>query len=302
MKHENQWKGVYTPVVTPFTSSGSIDKQEWAQLIELLISEGVDGVIVAGTTGEFYSLSPTEKVDAFNFVHEVVAKRVPVLAGTSCIGTRETVELTQAACAIGVDGILLLPPAFCLPTEKEIINYFRAVATVGLPIMAYNNPARTGVNINAAIATELKEIKNLVAYKETEKDIYAFSETLRVLAGFVDIFAGLEPYASAQFSRGAVGIVSTISNVAAKDVVALYQALAAGDFQTAAAYQERIDKLYLLMSQSGLSNFSYVKAAMQLLDRPGGQSREPHLPADDATMAFIDARLRDIFTTEHVAI
>lgn len=295
MLQANQWKGVYTPVVTPFSASGSIDKPEWAKLLELLISEGVDGLIVAGTTGEFYSLDAAEKADAFKFVVDVVGKRVPVLAGTSCIGTRETVQLTQVARDMGADGALLLPPAFCMPTPKEIAGYFRAIAEVGLPIMAYNNPARTGVNIGAALASELKNIKNIVAYKETQKDIYAFLETLRVFAGSVSIFAGLEPYASTQFSRGAVGIVSTISNVAGKDVVALNRALAAGDYKAAAPFQERIDKLYLLMSKSGLSNFAYVKAAMQLLGRPGGAPRAPHLPADDATLALIDAGLRDIY-------
>lgn len=295
MKQESRWNGVYTPVVTPFSAMGEIDKQQWSQLLELLISEGIDGLIIAGTTGEFYSLDAAEKADAFKFAAEVVGKRVPVLAGTSCIGTRETVELTGVARDLGLDGALLLPPAFCMPSPKEIIAYYRTVAEVGLPIMAYNNPARTGVNIGGALATELKNIKNIVAYKETNKDIYAFSETLRVLADSLAVFAGLEPYASAQFSRGAVGIVSTISNVAGEEVVALNRALAAGDYKAAAPVQERIDKLYLLMAKSGLSNFAYVKAAMQLLGRPGGAPRAPHLPADDATLALIDAGLRDIY-------
>src|SRR5690606_1248025 len=122
---------------------------------------------------------------------------VPIIAGTSCIGTRDTLRLTEQAQQQGVDGILLLPPAFCMPTAREIVGYYKDVAAVGLPVMAYNNPARTGVNLGAQLAAELADIPNVVAFKETQKDIYAFSETLRLLNGKLDIFVGLEPYASA---------------------------------------------------------------------------------------------------------
>ncbi len=290
-----QWKGVFTPVVTPFAPNGDIDKQAWRRLLELLIDEGVAGIIVAGSTGEFYSMDAEEKADAYAFVSEVVAQRVTVLAGTSCIGTRDTLRLTEQALASGIDGALVLPPAFCMPTPREIAAYYRAVAEVGLPIMAYNNPARTGVNLGPALAAELAGIEQVVAFKETQKDIYAFSETFRLLAGSVSLFAGLEPYATAQFSRGAVGLVSTISNVCATDVVALNDALTRGDYQGAQAAQHRIDKLYLLMAKSGMSNFAYVKTAMQILDRPGGQPRLPHLPADASALATIEAGLRDIY-------
>lgn len=290
------WAGVFTPVITPFTAAGEIDKPEFSRVVDLLIQEGVDGIIVAGTTGEFYSMDAAEKLDLFAHAKDVVRGRVSLLAGTSCIGTRDTLDLTDKARRIGMDGSLMLPPAFCMPTAREIVHYYRAVAEVGLPLMAYNNPARTGVNLGAAIASELASIQNVVAFKETQKDIYAFSETLRVLNGSAAIFAGLEPYATAQFSRGATGIVSTISNVCAPDVVSLCKSLAKGDYAAARKAQNKIDKLYLLMSKSGLSNFAFVKAAMQVLGRPAGLPRAPHLPADADQLALIERGLRDIAT------
>lgn len=292
---KSQWSGVFTPVVTPFTDTGEVDYEAFRSLLEVLIGEGVHGVIIAGTTGEFYSMDAGEKAALFDFAVQAVNHRVPVIAGTSCIGTRDTVKLTEQAAELGTDGILLLPPAFCMPTAREIVGYYKTVAEVGLPIMAYNNPARTGVNLGAALVAELRDIPNIVAFKETQKDIYAFSESLRMIEGKLDIFVGLEPYATAQFSRGAKGIVSTISNVCAPDVVQLCDALSKGEPQTALAAQHRIDKLYLLMSKSGLSNFAYVKTAMKILGRPGGLPRLPHLPADDQAMRIVETGLREIY-------
>lgn len=289
-----QWKGVFTPLVTPFTASGDVDADALGQLIDLLIEEGVSGLIVAGTTGEFYSMERDEKVALFAQVKSLVAGRVPLLAGTAAIGTRLTIDLTEQAKKLGLDGSLLLPPAFCMPTQREIIQYYRDVAEVGLPIMAYNNPARTGVNLGAPIATELARVENIVAFKETQKDIYAFSDAMRIIGDSMAIFSGLEPYASTQFSRGAVGIVSTISNVSATDVVDLYRGLVAGDAKLVSQAQDRVDRLYALMSKSGLSNFAYVKAAMKVLGRPGGEPRKPHLPADEATIKLIAEGLEKI--------
>jgi 4-hydroxy-tetrahydrodipicolinate synthase len=295
MSQRTQWSGVFTPVVTPFTAKGDVDPTLFTRQVDLLIDEGVDGIIVAGTTGEFYSMDMTEKVELFALAKEAIRGRVPVLAGTACIGTRDTLKLTAKAQELGLQGSLMLPPAFCMPTPREIVQFYREVSALQFPLMVYNNPARTGVNLGAPIAAELAKLDSVVAFKETQKDIYAFTETMRLVRDSMAIFSGLEPYATAQFSRGAVGVVSTISNVCATDVVELTKALSAGDFRAAEVAQHRIDKLYLLMVNSGLSNFAYVKAAMQILGRPGGLPRAPHLPGDASAMAIIEQGLREIY-------
>jgi dihydrodipicolinate synthase/N-acetylneuraminate lyase len=143
--------------------------------------------------------------------------------------------------------------------------------------MIYNNPARVGVGLSAAQTSELAGIPNIVAYKESARDLYAIADTYYATRDRLAHFAGLEPYASALLSRGAKGIVSTISNLAAREVVNYYKACRAGDADALARNQQVIDQLYHLLARSGLSNFAFVKTAMSAVGRPGGATRAPHL-------------------------
>ncbi|MEP7246664.1 MAG: dihydrodipicolinate synthase family protein [Gammaproteobacteria bacterium] len=289
------WSGVFTAMVTPFGSDDAIDFNAVELLIETLIRDGVSGVVVAGSTGEFYSMSDDERLALFRAVKRAAAGRIKFIAGTSALSLKDTLALTEAAKSIGADGCMVLPPTYSLPTPREIRAYFAEVAEVGAPIMVYNNPGRTGVNIPPALAVELSQIENIVAYKEAARDLYAVAETYYATRTRWQHFAGLEPYGSALMTRGAAGLVSTISNVCAREVVAYHQAYLSGDTKTLSNSQLVIDKLYHLLPSTGLSNFAYVKGAMQALGRPGGVPRAPHIRADAAKVATIRAGIHKIY-------
>ncbi len=285
------WKGAFPASVTPFTEDGAIDEAALRQLIDLFIAEGVHGLIAVGSTGEWFSLSDEERIRVFEIFHEQAAGRVTVVAGTSSIGTRETVALTRAAKDIGLDGCMVLPPPYAMPARAEVIAHFHEVADVGLPLMLYNNPPRTGINIDASLLAELAAHEGVVAFKDSGKDLYQMSESIYAGRDRLAVFAGLEPYGLACFSRGAVGIVSTISNICAPDVVAYCEHLMAGRYTEVARNQEVIDRLYHLLAAAGAANYVFVKEAMAILGRPGGYPRKPYRPTDEATREKIRAGL-----------
>ncbi|MBS3650206.1 dihydrodipicolinate synthase family protein [Pseudaminobacter sp. 19-2017] len=289
------WSGVLPALATPFAADGSIDKDQLKQLVDLLLSEGVSGFVVGGSTGEYYSMSISERADLFETVFAHVAGRGTVIAGTSSTNHSETLELTKVAKQIGYDGCMVLPPVYCLPTPSEIVKAFEDVAAIGLPIMVYNNPARVGVALSPSLTAQLAALPGVAAYKESARDLYAVAEVYYATRDRLAHFAGLEPYASALLSRGASGIVSTISNVCAREVVNYYKTFRENDADALSRNQQVIDQLYHLLARSGLANFAFVKGAMAALSRPGGVTRSPHRMADQAQIEKIGTEIREIY-------
>jgi 4-hydroxy-tetrahydrodipicolinate synthase len=271
------WKGVFSALATPYTPSGEIEWSQLRELMDLLIEEGVSGFAVAGSTGEYYSQSSNERLDLFRNVKQHVGDKIKLIAGTSALSHVETLELTSQAKNIGFDGCMVLPPVYCLPSARETHHYFEQVAGIGLPVMIYNNPARVGVGLSPSQTAELAKIPNIAAYKESARDLYAIAETYYATRADLAHFAGLEPYAGALLSRGGSGIVSTISNLCAREVVNYYKAFGERDADGLSRNQQVIDQLYHLLARSGLSNFAFVKTAMAAIGRPGGLTRAPHI-------------------------
>lgn len=290
-----QWSGVMPALATPFTQDGKIDEGQLVALVDLLLSEGVSGFVVGGSTGEYYSLSLAERVTLLEKVFQHVSGRGTLIAGVSSTNHAETLELTRTAKSIGFDGAMVLPPVYCLPTPAEIVRVFEEIAAIGLPIMVYNNPARVGVALSPALATQISNIPNVVAYKESARDLYAVSELYYATRNRIAHFAGLEPYGSALLSRGAKGIVSTISNVCAREVVNYYNAFRDGDFDALSRNQQVIDEMYHLLGRAGFSNFAFVKGAMAALRRPGGMPRAPHIALDKTQIEKIGNDIEGIY-------
>lgn len=289
------WSGVFTALATPYSRNGDIEWGQLRELIDVLLEDGVNGFVVAGSTGEYYSQSADERKQLFHNVKKHVGTRATLIAGTSSLNAAETIALTAEAKQTGFEGCMVLPPVYCLPTPPETRRYFEQVAEVGLPIMIYNNPARVGVGLSAAQTAELASIPNVVAYKESARDLYAISETYYATRDRLAHFAGLEPYASALLSRGASGIVSTISNLAAREVVNYYKAFRANDADALARNQQVIDQLYHLLAKSGLSSFAFVKTAMSTVGRPGGVTRAPHLMGSDEQARQLGEAITQIY-------
>ncbi|MDW9682900.1 dihydrodipicolinate synthase family protein [Sinorhizobium meliloti] len=292
MALRTDWNGVFPAMVTPFRENGSFDEASFKALIELYISEGVKGVVVTGSTGEWYSMSDAERATVWEVAVEASSGRITVIAGTSAVGTREALALTRTAKAVGVDGCMLLPPGGIFAARNEVVNYFHTLAGVGLPIMVYNNPPRTGVNMDADMVAEIAKAEEIVSFKDSNRDLYAASEIIYRVCDKLAVFTGLEPYASSVLPRGAVGVVSTISNVCAANMVSYYNAVISGDSATAYKTQKLIDQLYHFLPTLGAPAFVSVKAAMKLLGRPGGEIRLPHLPANEALIGKLREELR----------
>lgn len=289
------WKGVFPACVTPFKADGAMDEAATRRMIDMFIAEGVSGLIIAGSTGEWFSLSDEERVRLFAIAKEHTAGRVPVIGGTSAIGTREAVALTRAAKDLGLDGVMVLPPPYALPTRREVVAHFAEIGKVGIPIMIYNNPPRTSINIDAAYGRELAAIDTVVAFKDSTRDLYQMGETIYALGDTIAMFAGLEPYIMANVHRGAVGTVSMMGNVCMPDMVDYFNLCAAGKWDEAKASQRVVDRLYHLLQNLGAPNYVFVKEAMTILGRAGGGPlRRPYLPIDEAQKTKLVAGLGDI--------
>jgi len=289
------WNGVLPAIVTPFAQNGSLDKGALRSLVDLLLAEGVSGFVVGGSTGEYYAMSLAERVDLFQTMIDHAAGRGTLIAGTSSTNHAETLELTRRAKALGFDGCMVLPPVYCLPTHAEMVDAFAEVNAIGLPTMVYNNPARAGVTCSPSLMSEIANLPNIAAYKESARDLYVTAEIYYATRDRLTHFAGLEPYASALLSRGARGIVSTISNVCGREVVNYYQAFHAGDADALSRNQQVIDEMYHLMARSGLSNYAFAKTAMAALGRPCGQMRGPHRMGDQTQIDQIGAQIKAIY-------
>lgn len=288
------WSGVFVVSVTPFREDGAFDPIATRALLDLLIKEGVSGVVVAGSTGEWFSMSDDERIELFRVAHEAVGRRVPVIAGISSITTGSAVGLASRAKDLGLDGALLLPPPYILPTDRELEAYISAVAEVGLPIMLYNNLPRTGVNLDVRWLTRLARHPAIVALKESSKDIHQIGATLREMGGELAIFSGMETYLGAFLQRGAAGVVAMAPNVLGERAVSLYRALLDGDVREARRLQQPIDLLYARM-YSGVHNpYVVLKEGMRLLNRPAGHPRLPLLPFTESERREFREFLRTI--------
>jgi len=289
MARRCEWTGTFVVMVTPFHADGSLDEAGARTLAETLIAEGADGLVVAGSTGEWFTMTTAEKALLFKAVAAGAAGRVPVLAGVSALSTADSLALLDAAREAGHAGALVLPPPYVLPSQREVDAYFGALDAQGLPLMIYNNPSRTGVNLNAAAMSRLARFERIVAMKDSVKDIAQTAETIRAVGDTISVFTGLENYAIASAQRGAVGVVAMAPNVMGRHAMPLYGHAASGAIAEAAAIQAKIDLLYQRMYGAGDNPYAVLKACMARLGRPSGPPRAPVLPVED--MAGIDALL-----------
>jgi 4-hydroxy-tetrahydrodipicolinate synthase len=271
------WSGVFVVTVTPFAENGAFDDAAICKLVDLLIADGAQGIVLSGSTGEWFSMSDDEKIHLFAIASEQNRGRVKLIAGASAMDTATAVKLAAAAKRIGMDGVLLLPPPYILPTERELLTFVKAVDAVGLPIMLYNNPPRTGVNLDAQLLRKLLTFRSIVALKESAKDIHQISATLREHGQDLAIFTGIETYLVPTIQRGGVGVVAMAPNILGRQAIDLFTAAAAGDWNGSAKAQHTIDIIYSRMYGWAYNPYVVIKEAMRLLGRPGGWPRPPLL-------------------------
>ena len=287
------FRGTYTVLVTPFTADGSaVDLKALERLVEYQIVNGVRGLIPLGSTGEFLSVSREERAAIVETTVRAAAGRVPVLIGTGAEDTREVVALSKEAEAQGADGVMIIPPFYSVPTLEELIHHYDTVAkAIGIPIMVYNNPATSNVDMTPAMLAEISRIPNCRYVKESTLEATRVRDILSTCGDRMEVFAGVLGYESAWL--GAVGWVAVCSNVAPK---------LSSEMFDAAAFEANRDKslaLYrklapLLPWVGGPRYVSGTKAAFRLMGMEMGPPRPPRLPLPARDLPALARVLQDI--------
>ena len=252
--------GAATAIITPLCENG-IDFEQFGRLIDWQINEGIEAIVVCGTTGEASTLTDEEHRDAIAFAVKQVAGRVPVIAGTGSNDTAYAIDLTRFACEAGVDGILLVTPYYNKATQKGLIESFRAVADISTkPIILYNVPSRTGCNILPATAAILAEHPNIVAIKEASGNISQIAELAALTRGKLDIYSGNDDQIVPILALGGKGVISVLSNPMPKETSELCHKFFAGDVEGSLKMQ--LDLLPFVNALFCEVNPIPVKAAM----------------------------------------
>ena len=266
--------GLCTALVTPFRDD-RVNYEMLERLIERQIAAGVDAIVLTGTTGESPTLNREEKSEIYRRGLETAAGRCKILAGTGSNCTANAVALSREAEALGVDGLLIVTPYYNKATQPGLVKHYRTVCeAVDIPVLAYNVPSRTGVDIQTKTALELAEIPNLVGIKEASGDIVRLSR----LADVLPVYTGNDDQTVASMALGGSGVVSVVSNVLPEQTLAMVHAAQRGDYPLAAELQRKLLPLMDLMFCQ--VNPIPVKAAMNMIGYDCGDCR---LPLDGLT-------------------
>ena len=232
---------VLTAMVTPFDQHGEVDYNATRTLVNYLIENGTDGLVVAGTTGESPTLSSEEKVSLFKFVVDVAAGRVPVIAGTGSNNTRASIHLTKQAEEAGVDGIMLVTPYYNKPSQEGLYQHFKTIAeATSLPVMLYNIPGRSAVNLSVETTVRLSEISNIVALKEASGDLDAAAEIISHTSADFNLFSGDDGLTIPVLAIGGAGVVSVASHIIGNEMQEMVTLFKNGRVQEAAALHRNL--------------------------------------------------------------
>lgn len=286
------FKGVATALITPFRDGG-IDYDAFGRLIDWQIESGIHGLVVCGTTGEASTLTDDEHRDAIAYAVKRSAGRVPVIAGTGSNDTAYALDLTRCACEAGADAVLVVTPYYNKATQSGLVKMFTEIADKSAaPVILYNVPSRTGVNIAPATYRELADHPNIAAIKEANGDISKIVETMSYVHGKLDLYSGNDDQIVPLMALGGVGVISVLSNVVPAETVEMTKRFFAGDIAGAAQLQYKyhalIDALFCEV------NPIPVKAAMSMLGWCEDSLRLPLTPMTDGARAKLKAAMSDL--------
>lgn len=260
MKQNTIFRGAATALVTPLNENG-IDFSQFRRLIEWQISEEIDGLVIAGTTGEGSTLTDEEHREAVRFAVEVVNGRVPVIAGTGSNDTDYAVDLTRYCCEVGADAMLVVTPYYNKATQKGLVKMYNVIADASTkPILLYNVPSRTGVNIEPKTYRELAEHPQIVGIKEANGNISKIVETFSLVGDMLDIYSGNDDQIVPLMSMGGQGVISVLSNIMPRATSEMCHRFFRGDVAGSAKMQR--DLLPLINSLFCEVNPIPVKAAV----------------------------------------
>lgn len=291
-------RGAYPVLITPMTQEQKIDWDGVKNNVHYFVDQGVAGIVINGSTGEFVSLSKEEKFQMVATVMEEVGGRIPVIVGTAAETTKETIEHTKQAEAHEAAGALIIPPYYMKPKENEMYHHFKEVFRVtNLPIMLYNNPFTSGVNMSTDLMLQIgKECENVRLIKESSGEIDKVRDLARKGKGDFEVFCGAEELVMESYFVGATGWISVAGNIVPKLVTDMYNHFQKGELEEAWAINDRILPLCTFLEGSG-KYVQIVKRAMELTGNAGGPARFPRLglsPEEDEKLKELLANLETV--------
>ena len=284
--------GTATAIVTPMTATG-IDYDALARFIEFQIESGINAIVVMGTTGENATIEPEDQKKVIAFTVEKAAHRVPVIAGTGTNNTEHVLRNTKNACEVGADAVLVVTPYYNKATQNGLIRHFTAGADAStVPVILYNVPGRTGVNLLPKTVAALAEHPNIVAVKEATGNMAQMVEIMALCGDKIDVYSGEDALTVPMMAMGAAGTISVLSNVVPRQAVAMTDACKAGDFRTAADWQCRL--LPLINALFSEVNPIPAKAAVSAMGFGEDYLRLPLTPMEDAARTSLLNEMRKL--------
>ena len=274
------FKGCGTAIITPFTDDG-VNFDEFRKMIEFQISAGIDSIIVCGTTGESSTMTTEEKKETIKFAIDVANKRVPIIAGTGGNCTKSAIEMSKYAQSVGADSVLVVTPYYNKTTQAGLVAHYKAIAkAIDIPVILYNVPSRTGLNITPATCLELSKMDNIVAVKEASGNISQVAEIANLCKDNLAIYSGNDDQVLPVLSLGGLGVISVLSNIIPKDVHDMVENFFNGNIKEATNIQ--LDTLNLSSALFCEVNPIPVKAACNMIGFNAGTPRLPLVEMSDA--------------------
>lgn len=287
------FQGMATAMVTPMDAQGDIDYDAMGRFIDWQIDSGINALVVMGTTGENATIEPEDQTAVIRYTVERAAGRIPVIAGTGTNNTEHVLRNTREACRVGADAVLVVTPYYNKATQNGLIKHFYTVADAStVPVIVYNVPGRTGVNIQPKTLAALAEHPNIAGVKEASGNMAQMVEMAAVCGDKMDIYSGEDALTVPMMAMGAKGTISVLSNVVPRESVAMTDACLAGDYKTAAAWQCRL--LPLINALFSEVNPIPAKAAVSAMGFGEDSLRLPLTPMEDATRRKLYEEMRKL--------
>ena len=285
------FSGAIVAIVTPF-KNGKVDEETLRRLIEFQIANGTDGIVPCGTTGESSTLSHEEHDRVIEITIDAVKKRVPVIAGTGSNSTDEALRLTKHAHEAGADGALMVCPYYNRPTQEGLYQHFKIIAeSVPIPIVPYNIPSRTGVNLMPETVARLSKISNIVGIKEASGSLKQMQDVISLCDKDFDVLSGDDFFTLPLLLLGGKGVISVISNVAPADMASMVDAFAGGDIRRARQLHNKmvplVDALFLE------TNPVPVKAALAMMGKISYDVRLPLYKMSDSNYEKLKSAMKN---------
>lgn len=290
------FKGTYTVTITPFTADGrKVEESVLRDYVDWQIEQGVHGLIPVASTGEFLSLSDDERRKVAATVIEQANKRVPVLIGTGAESTCDVVRYSREAEDLGADGVLIIPPFYSTPTDEELYQHYQMIGeAISIPIMLYNNPVTSNIDMLPSTVARLSEIDNISYIKESTMDATRVRDIIRLSDDRIAVFGGIMGYES--FLNGAVGWTAVGCNLMPKAFSEMYRhCVEKVDLDAARDLYQKISPVIELVGQHRY--VGATKKALELMGLPVGPPRPPRLPPSGEDLAWVERTVHDLKLT-----